>query len=72
MTPGKILERPATWKHRVVLAKDINDQNKLQECWSLVIHGAKERHWGFWCKDGWKPWREYLARAEANNGKGCD
>lgn len=61
---GSVLRRPATWIHSVQIPDG-------EEAWTLVMHGAKERTWGFWCPNvGWRPWREHLAAAEAS-GNGC-
>lgn len=29
-------------------------------CWTLVFTGPARRPWGFWCPDGWVPWRHFL------------
>lgn len=47
-----LLDRPATWRHRVIL-KD------LVPVWTIVRTGVKERSWGFWIKDKLCPWRSY-------------
>lgn len=50
--PFSLLRRPATWKHRVVLADK-------QPVWTIVKTGPKERGWGFWVADKLCPWRNY-------------
>lgn len=65
---GSFLRRPAEWRHRVELAT--NTDGTLRRCWTLLWVGKKVRSWGFWCRGGWLPWREHLARHEAT-GSGC-
>lgn len=50
--PGRIIFRPASWRHRVHL-----DEGK--QSWSLVLTGVKERSWGFWTETGFVGWREW-------------
>jgi hypothetical protein len=59
------LRRPATWRHRVVIPARLEGR-----VWTLVWTGPKERSWGFWCSNGWRPWREHLRRRE-ETGDGC-
>jgi hypothetical protein len=47
-----ILQRPAEWRHRVIL-KD----NK--PVWTLVWTGGKTRDWGFWIKGTMCIWNHY-------------
>jgi hypothetical protein len=46
MRPGMIRYRPALHKHTVDVHKD--------GCWTLVLFGPKQRHWGFWIKNNTK------------------
>lgn len=46
--------RKATHRHRVLLGP-----GELP-CLTIVITGPREREWGFWLKDKWIQWREYL------------
>lgn len=62
--PGRVLNRPAAWIHRI----EIPDGH---ECWTLVFRGIKVRSWGFWCPMGWRPWRDHFAAANRTNGNGC-
>jgi hypothetical protein len=48
---GDIIVRSAYARHRVELLNN-------QVSWSLFLLGPKVRDWGFYCQDGWKPWRE--------------
>lgn len=43
--PGRILRRPAQWRHRVAIEPG-------KGAWSLVFTGPKVREWGFWCPGG--------------------
>lgn len=68
--PGRILRRPATWRHRVILPPG-------RDCWTLVFRGVKERSWGFWCMDSLGrltgrvvPWRSFIDRIEGG-ALGC-
>lgn len=56
--PGRLLRRPADWRHRVELPSG-------RRCWTLVWTGARVRGWGFWCASGWIPWRQHAANLEA-------
>lgn len=48
-------------RHRVLLnAKRATDAHTIIEvaergCWTLVLHGPRYRPWGFWTRDGWRP-----------------
>lgn len=53
-----ILKRPATWRHRVILA----DKTPV---WTLVRTGVKERSWGFWVKNKLCPWRTFTEKGVA-------
>lgn len=46
-SPGTLLYRPATHRHRVECSKP---------AWSLVFVRPKSRAWGFWTKAGWRQW----------------
>lgn len=50
--PLSLLRRPATWRHRVVIAEG-------HTAWTLVFTGPKERSWGFFTEKGFCPWRSY-------------
>lgn len=64
--PGRILKRPATWRHRIELPPG-------RDCWTLVYRGPKTKSWGFFCRAGFLNWREFLARIDRNgNGNGCE
>ena len=48
----RILRRPASWVHRVVL-------DNTTPVWTIVKTGVKERSWGFFIKGKMCPWRQY-------------
>lgn len=62
--PGRILRRPATWRHSVVLPAGGGP------AWTVIFRTKKSRSWGFWCPGGYVPWRAYTARTDAGEG-GC-
>lgn len=69
--------RKATDAHRIELFKRWSDVWMISEpipTWSLFFIGNYQRSWGFWCKKGFVPWREYVADTPGGNmiGKGCD
>jgi len=49
---GSLLERPALWRHRVILLDG-------KPSWSLVFVGKRVRPWGFHTPTGWCWWRKY-------------
>lgn len=53
--PGRVLLRPAEWRHRVILDDGATS-------WSLVIVGSRERKWGFFLPTGWCWWRKHNYR----------
>lgn len=61
--PGRLLKRPAEWRHRVELPAG-------RQCWTLIWTGPKVRGWGFHCQSGFRPWREH-AVAQERTGNGC-
>ncbi len=36
------------------------------DCWTLFITGPRIREWGFYCRNGWKHWRDFT-----KNDVGC-
>lgn len=62
--PGSLAYRPAYHRHRVELLRD--DAGRERPCLSVVITGAHQQGWGFFCPqpDGrWRfiPWRDFTA-----------
>lgn len=41
--------------------------------WTIFITGRVVRAWGFFCPQGWKPWKDFVSVTENGNkaGKGC-
>lgn len=64
--------RRAETPHRVELAYGA-------PIWTIWIRLPPRREWGFWCKSGWRHWKDYVAeRGDYNTigrstvGRGCD
>lgn len=51
--PGQILFRRSTHSHRVEL---IDGKRAI----TLVFMGRRRRRWGFFTRNGWQHWKEYL------------
>jgi hypothetical protein len=49
------------WSLRVMRLDECHRITDLDgpTCWTLVIHGPKRRHWGFYLPYGWMEWRTY-------------
>jgi hypothetical protein len=47
----------ATHAHRVELVW--GNACREQPVWTIVLTRGKEREWGFWCENGWIPWRQF-------------
>lgn len=64
--PLRVYRRSAEDAHRVELID-------CRPVWTLFFTGPYERSWGFWCRWGWRHWREFTAgeRGEVV-GRGCD
>ena len=64
--PASLIFRSATHRHRIVLPKP------GRPAWTLFMTGRKRREWGFWCPQGFVPWRDFVAADDAGRvGKGC-
>lgn len=67
--PGRVLTRPANWRHRVELAD-------TRPSWSLVFRGPKAKSWSFFCTAAGRltgrevPWRSYIDAIETG-ALGC-
>ena len=46
-----VLFRPAWWVHRVEITEN--------PTYTLVVHGPKQRSWGFFTRSGWIHWSKY-------------
>lgn len=54
---GDVIHRLATDSHRIELIDGV-------EAVTLFFTGPKVRDWGFWCKDGWHRWDEFIGDNE--------
>lgn len=60
-----------------IVMRRARDAHRLEidcgPCWSLFITGARVRHWGFHCQQGWVHWRIFTNQADggATIGRGC-
>lgn len=68
--PGRVLVRPAGYRHRVELPSG-------RDCWTLILRGKKSASWGFWCLSAagrltgqFVPWRSFVDNLEAG-ALGC-
>lgn len=62
--PGSLVYRPAHHRHRVQLIRDA--EGRERRCVSVVVTGAHQQTWGFFCprsEGRWRfiPWREFTA-----------
>jgi len=55
--------RTAKFAHRLELVKG--------PVWTVFITGPRIRSWGFYCPQGWRPWREFTTPDGNGTGKGC-
>jgi hypothetical protein len=64
---GRIYFRWGKAPHRVELIDG-------QPVWTLFITGSVVREWGFYCKQGWRHWKEFVAERVGGNdrGRGCE
>jgi len=71
-TPSGIFFRPrwsvifrrATTRHRLLIKNGYT-------AWTLFITGPKIREWGFWCPQGFVPWRKFTDIDGKRTGPGC-
>lgn len=62
---GDVLDRAAEAAHRLVLEPGA-------EAVTLFITAPTCRAWGFWCPQGWRHWRDFVAPGNAGAvGPGC-
>jgi hypothetical protein len=63
--PGSVIFRRPSTAHRIELLDG-------RPCWTLFITGPAVRKWGFWCPQGWRYWRDFVAERNSGEvGKGC-
>lgn len=68
---GSLTFRRAKDAHRLDLHTDRS--GKYRPVWSLFITGPRFREWGFWCPNGWKHWKKFVANSPGISviGPGC-
>lgn len=70
---GQVIVRRATDIHRLAVIP--SPQHRIgygHPCWSLFFTGRVVRTWGFWCPQGFRPWRDFVAeRNKGEVGAGC-
>lgn len=49
--PGRVLVRPAEWRHRVIM--------RGKPAWTIILVGRRSRWWGFFLPGGWCYWRKH-------------
>lgn len=65
---GQLRFRRSVTAHRLELVDG-------KPCWSLFVTGPVLRTWGFHCKHGWRPWREFVKIVPGGDheiGRGCE
>lgn len=64
--PGEVRLRSARFAHRLALPA-------RGSCWTLFVTGPVLREWGFHCRHGWVPWRDFTRVDDAGSiGAGCE
>ena len=71
--PGDFVARWATNAHRVQLNTFSGIAGEVP-CVSLFLTGPRLREWGFYCKQGWVHFKDFISARPGGNdvGKGCD
>lgn len=65
-SPGDIVvRRDAARPHRI----EIDERCPVT---TLFLTAEKTREWGFWCSQGWRHWRDFVALDELGRTRGCD
>lgn len=52
---GDLVWRSSRLAHQLVV---------VRPAWTLFMTGPRIREWGFWCPQGWRSWRQYVATKE--------
>lgn len=85
VVPIRIIERPADAQFTVTMTRREGEiiQSRAEDAHRLVIQpgfhvitlfitAPTRRQWGFWCPQGWKHWRDFVAKDNAGAvGPGC-
>lgn len=56
--------RPLTLHYRPAEYRQTILRLRRRNALTLVLSGPRERRWGFWTSDGWRHWKEFLARPQ--------
>lgn len=65
-SPGDIVvRRDAARPHRI----EIDEGRPVT---TLFLTAEKTREWGFWCSQGWRHWRDFVALDDLGRTRGCD
>jgi len=65
---GDLVLRLPSSAHRIALIPYLSARP-----WTLFITGPRVREWGFLCPQGWRHWRDFVARNDPGSiGPGCD
>ena len=70
--PGDVVFRRAATAHRVELDMGNGVPRQPVQVVSVFVTGPKKRDWGFWCENGWRPWREFTAAKPDGGMAKCD
>lgn len=74
---GFVYMRRAKQAHRVQLMGTFSAKKEIP-CTTLFITGPRIRTWGFYCPNGWRKFKDYLAentgpkKKHSYTGRGCD
>lgn len=61
---GRVMLRSSIYRHRLEVGRGV--------CWTLFITGPMLRTWGFWCPQGFVPWKEFANPDNPDEiGRGC-
>jgi hypothetical protein len=62
---GDWVYRAAEYQHRLVVP------NQETIPLTVFITGPVKRHWGFYCPQGWRHWRDFVGAEKGQVGRGC-
>lgn len=66
---GDVVFRGPRRRHRIVLD---GPSGRLYPVLTLFIFGPRVREWGFWCPQGFVPWRQFVSKSNPGEiGAGC-
>lgn len=65
--PGNLIPRGARMRHRIEVSPSLGPS------WTLFLTGPVIREWGFHCRHGWVPWRNFVDECDHGAlGAGCE